>query len=188
MEGSKTMKGNLTNETIASYEDRLESLGQPTERRRKAVMSIFRSKNSNYTKPNERALLLVGFALIGFALSPMAHAQDPIAQVLVGHQWVVRSSTLGNGIALAVIFNQDGSFRGMITAPPGDYMVPNQRTNGAWYSAQPLLILQWDWVRGPGQFKMREHNEVPIEITTISSNRMQGMDKWVRLWQFARVN
>jgi hypothetical protein len=109
-----------------------------------------------------------------------------IAQLLVGHQWVVQSGTLGNGVDLAVTFNQDGSFMGMIAAPPGDYMVQNQPVNGTWYPAPPVLILQWDSVRGPGQHKMREHNEVPIEITTISSNRLQGIDKWWRLWQFNR--
>ena len=112
-----------------------------------------------------------------------------VSQLLVGRQWVVQSSALGNAAALEVAFNQDGTFSGMLAAPPDAYLVPSQPVNGIWYSgAPPLLILKWGWLEGPTQFKQERQNEVAIEITTASSNSLQGIDKFARLWQFQLIN
>ncbi len=132
-----------------------------------------------------RGLLFILLLLTCFALSPAARAQDTIADLLSGHQWLVRSRTLGNGISLAAVFNRNNSFKGMITAPPGEVLVRTQPVNGNWYVAQDVLVLQWDWVHEQGFGS--QHEEVPIVISKASAYKVEGLDKWLRLWQFDRI-
>jgi hypothetical protein len=109
-----------------------------------------------------------------------------MVDLLGGHQWLVRSVTLGNGVTLAATFNRDGSFDGMIHAPPS--MTTNtQRVSGAWVVTPPLLFLQWDWIEGTGPYAAPRHNEIPIEISSFSARRLTGVDKWWRLWSFERI-
>ena len=55
-----------------------------------------------------------------------AEPTSSVAELLSGHQWLVRSVTLGNGIGPAATFNQDGSLDGMINAPPGGLLISTQ--------------------------------------------------------------
>ena len=106
-----------------------------------------------------------------------------IGELLAGHRWLVRSETLGNGRTLEAAFNQDGSFNGTVEAPPGDFFVRTQEVNGTWHVAPPLLLIQWDWIQSSGPY----HEEVPIEISTFSDHKLEGVDKWFRLWVLERL-
>ena len=141
--------------------------------------------NQKISRRHPAAGLLIPLLLVCFALSPAARAQDTIVDLLGGHQWLVRSRTLGNGISLAAVFNRDNSFKGMITAPPGGVLVRTQRVNGNWYVAQDVLVLQWDWVHDQGFGS--QHEEVPIAISKASAYKLEGLDKWWRLWIFERT-
>jgi hypothetical protein len=122
-----------------------------------------------------------------FTLSPAATANDRIADLLSGHQWLVRSLTLGNGVTLAATFHPDGSFHGMITAPPS--MTTNtQKVSGTWVVTPPLIFLQWDWIEGTGAFASPRRNEIPIEVSNFSARKLTGVDKWWRLWTFERID
>ena len=112
----------------------------------------------------------------------MEERTSTIADLLTGHRWLVRSETLGNGRSLDAAFNQDGSFTGVLTAPPDDYFVRTQQVNGTWHVAHPLLLMQWDWVQSSGPY----HEEVPIEISSFSADKLEGVDKWLRFWVLER--
>ena len=86
-----------------------------------------------------------------------------ISDFLMGHRWSVQSETLGNGRVLDAAFSEDGSFGGMLTAPPDDFFVRNQPVNGNWHVARSLLAIQWDWGQASGTY----HEEVSIEIPTL---------------------
>jgi len=113
----------------------------------------------------------------------MEERTSTIADLLAGHRWLVRSETLGNGRSLKADFNQDGSFNGIIEAPPDDFFLKTQKVNGTWHVAHPLLLMQWDWVQSSGPY----HEEVPIEISDFSADKLEGVDKWVRLWALERI-
>src|SRR6185295_2511694 len=113
----------------------------------------------------------------------MEERTSTIADLLAGHRWLVRSETLGNGRTLDAAFNQDGSFNGLIEAPPDDFFIRTQEVNGRWHVAQPLLLMQWDWIQSSGPY----HEEVPIEISTFSADRLEGVDKWFRFWEMERI-
>jgi len=106
-----------------------------------------------------------------------------LSDFLVGQRWLVRSGTLGDGRILDAAFSQDGSFNGMLTAPPDDFFVKTQQVNGNWHAAGSLLSIQWDWVQSSGPY----HEEVPIEISDASADKLVGVDKWFRLWELART-
>jgi len=81
-----------------------------------------------------------------------------------------------------VFLNQDGSFSGIVEAPPDDFFLRTQQVNGRWHVADSLLLMQWDWVQSSGTY----HEEVPIEISSSSAQKLEGVDKWVRLWELQR--
>jgi hypothetical protein len=112
-----------------------------------------------------------------------AQTATTAVDILAGHRWMVQSQTLGNGMSLAADFDDGGSFGGQLTAPPGYYTVQTQQVRGKWHVAGSLLILEWDWMQVAGRF----HEEVPIEISNLSEDRLQGVDKWFRLWEFQRI-
>ena len=116
----------------------------------------------------------------GYVLQERA---SPISDLLIGHRWLVQSGTLGNGRILDAAFTQDGSFNGMLTAPPDDFFVRTQQVNGNWHVAGSLLSVQWDWVQSSGPY----HEEVPIEISDFSADKLVGVDKWSRLWELERT-
>jgi hypothetical protein len=75
----------------------------------------------------------------------------------------------------------------MIDAPPGGLLLNTQEVAGTWVVTPPLLFLQWDWIEGTDPFASQRHNEIPIEISSVSARRVSGVDKWWRLWTFERI-
>ena len=71
----------------------------------------------------------------------------------------------------------------MLSAPPDDFFVRTQQVNGNWHVAGSLLSIQWDWVQSSGPY----HEEVPIEISDFSADKLVGVDKWFRLWELERT-
>ena len=114
---------------------------------------------------------------------PLQQRATSAADVLAGQRWRVQSQTLGDGRVLDGIFDQSGRFSGTIYAPPGDFFLQSQRVNGKWHIAGSLLIFEWDWVQSSGPY----HEQVPIEISELSQDRLKGVDRWLRLWEFERV-
>ena len=113
----------------------------------------------------------------------MERRASPISGLLIEHRWLVQSGTLGNGRLLDAAFSQDGSFDGMLTAPLDDFFVRTQQVNGNWHVAGSLLSIQWDWVQSSGPY----HEEVAIEISDFSADKLAGVDQWFRLWEFERT-
>ena len=95
----------------------------------------------------------------------------------------MQSGTLGNGRTLDATFSEDGSFNGMLVAPPDDFFVRTQQINGNWHAAESILSIQWDWAQSSGTY----HEEVPIEISDFSDDKLVGVDKWFRVWEFERT-
>jgi hypothetical protein len=143
--------------------------------------------NQKISRRPALAGLLIPLLLTCFALSPAALAQDTIVDVLGGHQWLVRSASLGPGVSLAAAFNPDGNFTGSINAPPGGLFIRSQEVTGAWYFTGGVLFLQWNWIEGKGPFASQRYNEVPIEIRSISASKVVGIDRWGTLWNFQRI-
>lgn len=106
-----------------------------------------------------------------------------VADLLSGRRWRIRSETLGAGRTLDADFSHDGNFSGMLTAPAGDFFVKSQQVSGKWHLAPPLLLLAWDWIQSSGPY----HEEVPIEISSASDQKLQGVDKWFRLWELEKI-
>ena len=107
------------------------------------------------------------------------------ADVLSGHRWKVQSETLGTGRTLVADFTKDGKFTGILQVPPGDIEMRSQQINGKWHVAQPLLFLAWDWFWSLAGTNF--HEEIPIEISSILEEKLEGVDKWVRMWIFERL-
>jgi hypothetical protein len=152
-----------------------------------------RTNNASVKNSIKRSRVRLGLILLPilfgcFAVFPPTRAAGAdLGNVLGGHQWLVRSFTLGNGTNLGAVFNPDGTFTGMFNAPPGGLFLRTQRVNGAWYVTGRLLFLQWDWIEGTGPYASQRHNEIPIEIRSSSARRLTGVDKWWRLWTFERI-
>jgi hypothetical protein len=91
-----------------------------------------------------------------------------VSQLLVGRQCVMQSSALGNAAALEVAFNQDGTFSGMLAAPPDAYLVPSQPVNRTWYSgAPPVLILKSGGLKG--QHRSNESDRMMSRLRLLPS-------------------
>ena len=62
-----------------------------------------------------------------------------------------------------------------------------QQINGQWaVLSRTQLVLEWDWFEGTKTEEAKYHNEVLIEISNISEKKLEGLDKWSRLWSFQR--
>jgi len=87
--------------------------------------------------------------------------------------------------SLGANFASDGSFEGMLSNPPDDLIIRPQRVTGRWHVAKPLLLLSYPYVTvsgGPAEA------EFSIEITEASDHKLSGVDKWLRLWEFEKLN
>jgi hypothetical protein len=113
---------------------------------------------------------------------PLEEQAAQASEVLAGHRWLVRSKTLGNGRALEADFDPQGGFTGVVFAPPNDYFLKSQGVNGTWHVARSLLVLQWDWMQNSGTY----HEEVPMEVSECAQDKLVGVHKWGRLWEFQR--
>jgi hypothetical protein len=105
------------------------------------------------------------------------------ATALAGHRWEARSAGLA-AEGLEATFRNDGSFQGVLENPPNDMVIRPQRVSGKWHVAGPLLLLSYRYVMemaGPGTA------EFTIEITEATEDRMAGVDKLLRMWEFERL-
>lgn len=131
-------------------------------------------------------LVFVVFAVVMLPQGQTLAQSDTFGDVLVGHRWDIRSESLGSGLAgtsLDATFMSDGSFVGMLNPPPGDRLVIPQQVNGRWQVAGPLLYLSYNYLMGG----YPSPTQIPIEITEISQNKLVGVDKFYRLWEFSRI-
>jgi hypothetical protein len=114
---------------------------------------------------------------------PLAQ-QHTFADVLADNQWEARSAGLA-AESLVAIFNSDGSLQGMLKNPPDDLIIRPQRVAGKWHVANPLLLLGYNYTTvsgGPAEA------EFTIEITEVSEDKLSGVDKRLRLWEFERLD
>jgi len=114
---------------------------------------------------------------------PLAQEQT-FADVLADHEWEARSAGLA-AESLVATFNGDGSFDGMLNNSPYDLIIRPQRVAGNWHVANGLLLLTYGYVSvsgGPAEA------EFAIQMTGVSENKLTGIDKYVRLWQFERLD
>jgi hypothetical protein len=105
------------------------------------------------------------------------------ASALTGHRWEARSAGLA-AEALEASFNNDGSFEGALKNPPNDLVIKPQRVTGRWHVAGSLLLLSYRYVMemaGPGTA------EFTIEISEATEDRLAGVDKLLRMWEFERL-
>lgn len=110
----------------------------------------------------------------------------PFSDVLVGQRWDIRSESLGSGLAgtsLDATFMSDGSFVGMLNPPPGDRLVMRQQVHGRWQAAGPLLFLIYNYLMAG----YPSPTQIPIQIAEMSQNKLVGVDKFGRLWEFRRI-
>lgn len=114
---------------------------------------------------------------------PVAQQQSFDA-LLAGHVWQVRSAGLAcQGLVAA--FQIGGTFQGILKNPPNNFVLRPQRVGGRWYVANPLLLLTYNYIpnrSGPARA------EFAIRITGVSQRSLTGIDKWLRLWEFQRLD
>ena len=112
---------------------------------------------------------------------PLTTPQDLTSQ-FADHQWSVLSAGLA-AESLEIIVSSDGSFQGVLRNPPDDLVIQPQRVNGRWQMANTLLLLSYSYftVSGGGA-----EAEFAIQITAASEQRLSGVDKWLRSWEFER--
>ena len=106
------------------------------------------------------------------------------ADLLVDSRWEARSAGLA-AQSLQENFAGDGTFEGILNNPPSDMIIRPQQVSGRWHVASPILVLTYNYIdnlSGPARA------EFEIEITEVSENRLSGIDKWVRLWEFEKLN
>jgi len=115
--------------------------------------------------------------------TPPGGQRVTLANVLSGNRWVVRSRSLAFA-SLEAVFDGGGSFAGLMRIAPNDSLHRPGPLNGRWQVAGPMLFLHYVSVMG-GQQLPTEH---AIEITEASEYRLVGVDKFARLWEFARMN
>ena len=106
-----------------------------------------------------------------------------LSGLVAERRWSVRSAGLGGAVCLEAHFDSNGSFDGMLFVPPGDVLQSTQPVRGSWNVAGSLLVLNWDAISSSMTF----NNEVAIEITNASDNKLSGVDKYLRLWEFERI-
>ena len=64
-------------------------------------------------------------------------------------------------------------------------IISPQQVSGRWHVAAQILVLTHNYM---DNLSGTARAEFEIEITEVSENRLSGIDKWVRLWEFQKLN
>jgi hypothetical protein len=153
-----------------------------------ATITSFHLRNPMNQSRVRLVLILIPLLLGCFAVSPARAAGGDLGNLIGGHQWLVRAAAFTSQGSLTAAFNRDGSFKGLVREPSNSFSIPTQQVTGTWSVAgNNVLLLQWDWVTGPGNMKSTYHNEVPILITNASARKLIGITQWMDQWTFDRI-
>ena len=121
-----------------------------------------------------------------YSPTPQQEPNPGVGDVLVGHRWRVHFTTMRNGRIFEADFKNGGRFDGIVTAPPDDVTFPpSQQINGKWNIVDDVLFLEWDWIWLPSD---SYHEQIPIQISSVSEYNLQGVDREWDLWEFERID
>ena len=118
---------------------------------------------------------------------PLAQAQAPdLARILCAGPWMAQSGTLVDA-QLVATFSPDHRFSGETRPDParvtGMQLVAHARFQGRWQVAgsQPFIAFPLTMMGNTTQ------TDVAIQFTGISENALSGVDKFVRSWEWRRI-
>jgi hypothetical protein len=112
---------------------------------------------------------------------PLTTPQDLTFQ-FADHQWLAVSAGLA-AEGLEISASSDGSFLGVLRNPSDDLVIRPQRVNGRWQMANSLLLLSYPYFTASGGIA---EAEFLIQLSVVSEQRLSGVDKWLRSWEFER--
>ncbi len=118
---------------------------------------------------------------------PLAQAQAPdLAAILCNGTWLAQSGTLVDA-QLVAIFSPNGTFQGQTTPDPnrvvGIQLVAQANFRGSWQVSGAQLFIEFPltMASGPAQ------TQIAMEFTRVSANSLSGVDRFLRPWEWQRV-
>ena len=118
---------------------------------------------------------------------PLALAQAPdLAAILCSGTWLAQSGTLVDAQLFATFFH-DGTFQGQTTPDlrrvVGVQLVAQTSFQGTWQVSGSQLFIEFPltMASGPSQ------TQIAMEFTRVSEESLSGVDRFLRPWEWQRV-
>jgi hypothetical protein len=118
---------------------------------------------------------------------PLAQAQAPdLAAILCNGTWLAQSGTLVDAQLIAT-FSANGRFQGQTRPDPsrvaGMQLVAATNFWGTWQVSGPQLFIEFPltMASGPAQ------TQIAMQFTRISEDSLSGVDRFLRPWEWQRV-
>ncbi len=118
---------------------------------------------------------------------PLAQSQQPdLVKILCAGRWLAESGTLVDAL-LEAEFSPNYTFQGLTRPNPnrvaGLQMVAYANFQGRWQVAGSQLFLDFPLTMAGAS----SQTQIAIQFTRVSANALSGVDKWLRGWEWQRV-